>query len=230
MENKSVLIVDDEKNICITVSQAIETNEVSVDYAVNGEEALQKMSEKLYNLVFLDLKMPGMSGIEVLFKIKETWPSVKVVIVSAHGDIKSAVGAIKIGALDFIQKPFSPEEIRSITSKYLYARPEKSEVSEKAEIPEMDYISLIKCSRKLIKDRKYSEASATIRKAIALDIGKPDGYNLLGVLFELRNDKIEAIKYYRLALEVDPTFQSARSNLSRATSWNMDGDVQLGSD
>ena len=108
MKNNAILVVDDEKNIRLTLSQSLEPLGIPVQTAANGEEALQKLREGQFGLVFLDLKMPGMDGMDVLRRIKDDWPSVRVIIITAYGTIESAVEAMKLGAVDFVQKPFSP--------------------------------------------------------------------------------------------------------------------------
>lgn len=119
MAKKQILVVDDEKNIRLTVSRSLETLGITVHTAVNGEEALQKLGEGRFGLVFLDLKMPGMDGMEVLRRIKVDWPTIQVIIITAHGTIGSAVEAMKLGAVDFIQKPFTPGEIRELAKRFL---------------------------------------------------------------------------------------------------------------
>jgi DNA-binding NtrC family response regulator len=119
MKQKLILIVDDEKNIRLTIFQSLEPLEIPIRTAVNGEEALQKLREEAFGLVFLDLKMPGMDGMGVLRRIKENWPTTRVIIITAHGTIETAVEAMKLGAVDFIQKPFSPGEIRELATLVL---------------------------------------------------------------------------------------------------------------
>ena len=119
MSKDAILIVDDEKNIRLTVSQAIAAADRQVETAVNGEEALAKLQEKDFALVLLDLKMPGMDGMDVLRWIRAQRPQTRVVIITAHGSIDSAVEAMKHGAADYIQKPFSPREIRALVSRVL---------------------------------------------------------------------------------------------------------------
>src|SRR5512136_776721 len=119
MKDKSVLIVDDEKNIRLTLSQALEILEVETDTAADGEEALAKLKEKEFGLILLDLKMPGMDGMEVLRRIREIRPDIRIIILTAYGTVESAVEAMKLGAADFIQKPFAAEEIRELVSRVL---------------------------------------------------------------------------------------------------------------
>lgn len=119
MEKKLILVVDDEKNIRLTMSQSLEPLEIPIRTALNGEEALQMLGEETFELIFLDLKLPGIDGMEVLHQVRNNWPKTRVIIITAHGTIDSAVEAMKLGAVDFIQKPFSPSEIRDLAKLVL---------------------------------------------------------------------------------------------------------------
>jgi CheY-like chemotaxis protein len=223
MEKKPILVVDDEKNIRLTMSQSLEPLGMKVQTAVNGEEALQKLREIGFGLVFLDLKMPGMDGMDVLRLIKNDWPSIRVIIITAHGTIESAVEAMKLGAVDFVRKPFTPDEIRDIATQVL----ERETLDEATAA---DYSTLIELAKRHITDRGFDMAQAVIRKAIAADPGQPEAYNLLAALLEIRGDWLEAQKFYRAALDIDPTYKPARANLERTTSWNRFGSIDLGPD
>jgi DNA-binding response OmpR family regulator len=223
MEKKPILIVDDEKNIRLTLSQSLESLNIPVETAVNGEEALRMLQEKTFSLIFLDLKMPGMDGMEVLRRIKDDWPQIRLIIITAHGTIDSAVEAMKLGAVDFIQKPFSPGEIRELARSVL----EREELDG---VSAVDYGALIELSKRFISDRDFATARETIRKAISADPGHPEAYNLLGALSEIKGDWLEAQKFYRAALDIDPTFKPAGANLERATSWNKFGKIDFGTD
>jgi DNA-binding response OmpR family regulator len=221
MEKKPILVVDDEKNIRLTMFQSLEPLELPVQTAVNGEEALQKLREGPFGLVFLDLKMPGIDGMEVLRRIKADWPKTRVIIITAHGTIETAVEAMKFGAVDFIQKPFSPGEIRDLAARVL----EREALDEQSA---GDYLSLIGLSKRYISDLNFAAGRETAQKAIAADPAQPEAYNLLGALLEIKNDRLESLKFYRAALDVDPTFKPAQANLERATSWNKFGRIDLG--
>ena len=224
MEAKSILIVDDEKNIRLTLSQALEPLHLSVQTAVNGEEALRKLPQENFDLVLLDLKMPGMDGIEVLQQIRARRPKVRVIIITAYGTIESAVEAMKFGAVDFIQKPFSPAEIRSLVTQVL----EREALDESTAV---DYQTLIELCKRHITDHRFDEAGTAARKAIAADPGKPEAYNILGALLEIKGDWLEAQKFYRSALDIDPTYKPARDNFDRTTQWkNKFGKIELGPD
>ncbi len=223
MEPQPILIVDDEKNIRLTMSQSLAPLEIPVQTAVNGEEALRKLRETPFGLVFLDLKMPGMDGMKVLRLIKDDWPRIRVIIITAHGTIESAVEAMKLGAVDFIQKPFSPGEIRELATRVL----RREALDEENAV---DYFSLIEISKRHISDRNFSAAREAARKAIAADPAQPEAYNLLGALHEIKDDWVEAQKFYRATLEIDPTFKPAQANLARTTSWKKKGRIDLGPD
>lgn len=223
MGKKPILIVDDEKNIRLTMSQSLEPLEIPVHTAVNGEEALQKLREEPFGLVFLDLKMPGMDGMEVLRLIKEDWPKTRVIIITAHGTIETAVEAMKLGAVDFIQKPFTPGEIRGLATQVL----EREALDEQNAV---DHDSLIELAKRFITDRSFAKARETARKAIAADPAKPEAYNLLGALLEIKRDWRGAQKFYRAAMDIDPTFEPAHVNLERTTSWYKFGSIDLGTD
>jgi DNA-binding response OmpR family regulator len=223
MEKRAILVVDDEKNIRLTLSQSLEPLGIAVQTAVNGEEALQKLGKGQFGLVFLDLKLPGMDGMDVLRRIKDDWPTVRVVIITAHGTIESAVEAMKLGAVDFVQKPFSPGEIRDLATLVL----EREALDEATAV---DYRAWIELSKRHITDRDFSAARESVRKAIAADPGQPEAYNLLGALLEIKGDSVAAQKFYRAALDIDPTFKPASVNLERTTSWHKAGKVDMGPD
>jgi len=100
-----ILVVDDEKSIRSTLREILEFEKYTVDEAKDGEEALEKITKEDYDLVLCDIKMPKMDGIEVLQKSKELGKDTQFIMISAHGNIETAVEATKKGAFDFIQKP-----------------------------------------------------------------------------------------------------------------------------
>jgi DNA-binding response OmpR family regulator len=223
MATKSILVVDDERNIRLTLSRALESPDWSVQTAVNGEEGLQKMATTDIALVLLDLKMPGMSGLEFLELVRRRWPQVRVIIITAHGTIESAVEAMKLGAVDFIQKPFSPDQIRELVRGVL-AR-ETIDEREAA-----DYPTLVELAKRHIADRNFEAAREVTRRAIALKPEQPEAYNLLGALLEVGGDRLEAQKFYRAALDIDPTYKPARTNLDRLVTWRQPGRLDLGAE
>jgi len=222
MKDKSVLIVDDEKNIRLTLSQALEVLEVETGTAADGEEALARLKEKEFSLILLDLKMPGMDGMEVLRQVSKIRPDIRIIILTAYGTVESAVEAMKLGAADFIQKPFAAEEIRELVSRVI----DREKLDEQKTV---DYASSIELAKRCIGDRHFDAAVGHVRKAISLDPSRPEAFNLLGALMEVRGDRIEAQKNYRAALSLDPSYEPAIKNLQRSTNfrWKMPGGMLL---
>ena len=223
MEQKPILVVDDEKNIRLTVSQSLKSLEVPTDTAENGEEALEKVEETDYGLILLDLRLPGMHGMEVLEKVSEIRPDIKVIIITAYGSVESAVKAMKQGAVDYIQKPFSPDEIRDLVSKVL-GREELTEESAES------YEDKLELAKKNIQNRHFDAAVEHAKAAIALDSSRPEAHNLLGTLLELQEEGDAAGQQYRKAISVDPTYQPARKNLDRISGWEPREEMHFGED
>ena len=223
MESKPILIVDDEKNIRMTLSQSLESLGVETDMAGNGEEALTKLKEKDFGLILLDIRMPGMDGMEVLRQVREVRPDIRIIMITAYGTIESAVEAMKLGAVDFLQKPFDPEEIRELVSRVLNR--EKLEEQKGG-----DYSSTLELVKRCIGDRHFDAAVEHVRRAIYIDPSRPEAFNLLGALMEIHGDRIEAQKNYRAALSLDASYEPAIKNLQRSTNgrWKQRGGIVLG--
>ncbi|MCF8099959.1 MAG: response regulator [Desulfarculaceae bacterium] len=211
MKDQKILVVDDEKNIRLSLSQALAPLGWPVETAVNGEEALGKLDDQSILLIILDLRMPGMDGIEVLRRVSELRPDIRVIIVTAYGTVERAVEAMKLGAVDLIQKPFSPEQIRDLTQQVL-ARDQLNE--DKA----ADYQTHLELAKKAVGERNFKGALSHAQKAIALDPYRAEAFNLVGCLHEVLHQREDAIKNYRMAYEADPSYAPARENLDRLTS------------
>ena len=106
-----VLIVDDEKNIRVSLSSILKDEGYEVWAVESGEEALDLLKEQTVDLILLDVKLPGIDGIEVLEKVLEDYPEKDVIMISGHSDISIAVKAIKMGAYDFMEKPLSMPKV-----------------------------------------------------------------------------------------------------------------------
>ncbi len=101
----TILIIDDEKAIRKTLTEILSFEGYKIDEAADGEEGLKRFSEKAYDLVLCDIKMPKLDGIEFLEKAKLTNPDIPIIMISGHGNIDTAVEAVKKGAFDYISKP-----------------------------------------------------------------------------------------------------------------------------
>jgi two-component system, NtrC family, nitrogen regulation response regulator NtrX len=108
---RRVLVVDDEKGIREALTQVLEYEDIEVRACASGSEALQRYAEVRPHLVFLDVKMQGMDGLETLRKLRELDPHAQVVMISGHGSIQTAVEATQLGAYDFLEKPLDTNRI-----------------------------------------------------------------------------------------------------------------------
>ncbi|MCM8832335.1 MAG: sigma-54 dependent transcriptional regulator [Candidatus Omnitrophica bacterium] len=114
---EKILLIDDEELIRITLKDILEKEGYEVLIAEDGEKGFQKFQKEKPNLVLLDIKMPGMDGISLLQKIKNISPETIVIMITAYGSIPSAVQSMKLGAFDYITKPFLPDEIIELVKR-----------------------------------------------------------------------------------------------------------------
>ena len=119
---KKLLIIDDEPVICEGVRRILESEFFQVETFANGHAALKRIEQEVFDLVITDLKMPGMSGMEVLKAIKQIQPNLPVIFITGYTSADSAVEAMKLGAADYIAKPFTPEEMLSTVKSTLEQR------------------------------------------------------------------------------------------------------------
>ncbi len=115
----SVLIVDDDRNLCRILGGLLAKSGFGVLYAHDVDSALPIIKEKDLDLILTDLKMPGKSGMDLLPLSKEQKSATPVIMMTAYGNIESAVEAIKKGAYDFVTKPFDEDELLSVIEKAL---------------------------------------------------------------------------------------------------------------
>lgn len=106
-----ILVVDDDEIVRLSHLRSLRSNHCDVEVAWNGNEALRAMERYPFDVVLLDLRLPGMDGMSVLRTIKERWPESEVVIITAYPTIESAVEAVQFGAFDYLAKPVGPDEI-----------------------------------------------------------------------------------------------------------------------
>lgn len=120
----NILVVDDERVMRDSCRQILEKEGYKVRLAGDGAEGFSAFKEEFFHAVILDVKLPGMNGMEVLAQIREESPETPVIIITGYASIESAVESIKHGAFEYLAKPFSPEELRVIVSKAIKSRKE----------------------------------------------------------------------------------------------------------
>jgi DNA-binding NtrC family response regulator len=115
--HKNILVIDDEVAVNNNIRKILNKKGYHVDQAVSKAEALERIDKQSYKLVLLDLKIPGVAGLELLQAIREKRPETMVIIVTGYASIETAVETARIGAVDYLAKPFTPDEIRDVTEK-----------------------------------------------------------------------------------------------------------------
>jgi len=121
-QNASILIVDDDKNICEILSLLVKKEGLKTLVAHEGDTALKIIRSKMPDIVLLDIKMPGMDGIEVLKQVKELDENLPIVMITAYANIQGAVDAIRLGAHDYLAKPFDDHEVIRVVHRALAER------------------------------------------------------------------------------------------------------------
>ena len=119
MDRIKLLIVDDElvvQQSCVAIFNE-KSNCYDITTVSSGEEALQILEEKSFDIILTDIKMPGLPGLELLSTISNKYPGTAIIVITGYATVKTAVEAMKLGAVDFIPKPFTPDEIYNAVEK-----------------------------------------------------------------------------------------------------------------
>ena len=117
-----ILIVDDEEIVIKSCLRILGSGDCYVEVAHDGREALRKIEENSYDVMILDVVMPNMGGLEVLRRVKETHPDMDIVMVTGLAQVDTVIQARKLGARDFISKPFEPNELKLVVQRALDRR------------------------------------------------------------------------------------------------------------
>ena len=132
-----VLLVDDEEDFLSTLAERLESRGLKVSTANSGELALAKIEKEGFDLIILDLAMPGMDGLETLKRIKAKQPEAEIIILSGQGSIKTSIEAMKLGAEDFMEKPVN---ISELLGKISDAKDKRFLVLEKKSVKDIEKI------------------------------------------------------------------------------------------
>jgi DNA-binding response OmpR family regulator len=125
--SSKILIVDDEEAVRFFMADALSRAGWQVQEAESGEAALAALSEQSFDVMLLDLRMPGIGGLNVMRQAKERWPEVMIIIMTAYASLDSAIEAVRQGAFDYLRKPCSVDDImscvnRAMTKKEIHSR------------------------------------------------------------------------------------------------------------
>jgi DNA-binding NtrC family response regulator len=117
-----ILTVDDEPSILRILHAILSSNIYKVDSALGGEQAIEKLSNESYDIMITDIRMNPMNGMDVLKFANENFPTMSVIMLTAYGNVDTAVEALQLGAFDYIHKPFKPDELLSTVKRALECR------------------------------------------------------------------------------------------------------------
>jgi len=118
-DNVKIMVIDDEPSVLESFKMILKIKDYDVATFPDGASALAQLEKGKYDVAFIDYKLPGMDGLEVLKKIKESDPDVEVIIVTAYATESSHANAITLGALEYLRKPFLMEEIYELVERGL---------------------------------------------------------------------------------------------------------------
>lgn len=207
----SILIVDDERNVRLMYRAALDQT-FKVEEASSAARALEMFGAQRYDLGILDLRMPEMTGLELLEQMNLRGITTPVVFITAYADVPNAVNAMKFGAIDFLQKPVTPDQLRAIVKDVLVRHS-----LEERKSPEMprDFEYFLRCAKRAINLREFSAARANLISALEINPDSPQALNLAGVMFEMREEFDQARRYYGRAIKVSKDFEPAQANMRR---------------
>lgn len=174
MREHRILVVDDEKLVCWSLSQMLTEADFSVQTAMNGAEARRKFEEFVPEMILLDVRLPDANGVDLLSEFKDKDEDVIVVMITAYADADSAVNALKLGADDYIGKPFDIDNIRHVVERSFEKKQLRTEVDYfRRELrKKYDYDNLIGNSPKMIEVFKMIKICAETDSKIVLVLGE----------------------------------------------------------
>jgi len=204
---RRILVVDDEKNIRLTVQHSLIAADYEVDTAANGAEGLERFHEGHYDLILMDLRMPQMNGIEMLREIREHDKHIAAIVITAYLTIDTLLEAFSLGVSDYIRKPFSPNDVREMVRRVL------SRESLDIHGPAAETAPTLEHARKALAEQDLPRALELAKRAVARDSNNPDSQAFLGILQHLNGDVQAAEQSFHEALLLDPQHQLSRDYL-----------------
>jgi DNA-binding NtrC family response regulator len=170
MERPSALVIDDEQIVLDSVRRILEADGMAVDSSLSAREGLALALQRPYQLVLSDIRMPEMGGMRVLRDIKRARPALPVVIITGFATVASAVQAMKLGASDYVEKPFAPEDLLKAVRGAL----------ERAAVTEPESQSLVHCDEVLRVLERASTDAGFVAELLFAGADALEGYTLTG--------------------------------------------------
>jgi len=183
-----VLVVDDTKNIRALLTKCLEIEGYDVKTATNGKTALEIISKERFDLIFLDIRMPEISGTEVLRRMRELGINTPVVIITAFGTVKNAVDCTQLSAVAYLQKPFTETKIKYVLEEMLHIKSNKSSLD-----------NILNLANQKMKIGHFQEAEHLLINAIPAYSLESEIYMLLSKVCDALKKSDEAKKYLEIS-------------------------------
>ena len=174
---KTALVVDDTKNIRTLLKTCLELYGYNVLTASNSPIAYELLTNEQIDLVFLDIKMPEISGTELLKNMRGAGINVPVIIMTAFATIKNAVDCTKLGAVAYLQKPFTAEKVKTVLNEL-----------SSSSFNNVDINSYIQTAEEHLNNGDFDKALTVLKKALSIDPSRSKVYALLAKSYELKGD------------------------------------------
>lgn len=193
---RKVLVVDDTKNIRVLLTTCLELRDYEVITADNGKAALEtvKNHKKDMDLIFLDIRMPEMNGTEVLKAIRDLGISCPVIIMTAYATVKNAIDCTRLGAVAYLQKPFSIDRVNSVLDEIFSLEPAKAPKKESK-----NDAYYVEKAKNFMRDGKFSEAYGSLKLALGKNPYNKEIYLLIAQVNENANNIKEAKRFSAIA-------------------------------
>lgn len=188
---RKAMVVDDTKNIRNLLTTCLELNGYTVTTASNGYEALTLLEAKSFDIVFLDIKMPQVSGTEVLKRMRSIGINIPVVIMTAFATVRNAIECTKLGAVAYLQKPFTSGKVKAVLEELENINEEEKTIT--------DYIA---SSKNLLESGKIEEAYENLKIALSIDPSVSECYELIGKVFASKGDVTQAINFHKMSQQL----------------------------
>lgn len=220
-----ILIVDDEEVARLTLAEILRLEGYEISAVGSGEEAVEVLRKEPFDVMILDLKMSGMSGLDVLRQVVDTLPNLSIIILTAYGTIDSAIQAIRYRVHDYLLKPVSPEQVLESIEKALAKRRSSRSIVAEETASMRGRVEQLPGGAQLFWDRRlisWPDASLSLT---------PTEVRLMRILFERKNEMVPhselvfLIQGYRIDTEeaakiLRPVVSRLRQKLSAVPEWN----------
>jgi DNA-binding NtrC family response regulator len=179
-----VLVADDTKNIRTLLTKCLELEGYEVKTANDGYEAREILFHERFDLAFIDIKMPALSGTEVIKSIRERGIRTPVIVITAYATVKNAVECTQMGAVAYLQKPFTADKVRTVLKESFHTRGTCERFGETLED-----------AGKLVGQSEFSKALPLLKELLASEPDNAEVYRLLGQTYEGLGNRENAVKF-----------------------------------